>query len=304
MTEDPARLPGSSTPGEIEARKAITRTTITPAPGTLVSPEESQPARRLRRKSGTGEHGELGTAMPPLPGSTALRLVMATLLGLCCLITVGGATIVLLLWRQNRDSGVLRDDLDRAWDIFGTLRDVELWVALAVIPVSMAWIVLSAINVRRATGTRRNYIAAALSVPIGIAGAWYINTRLITDAQDNLARGAGFALQVVFLAIPLLAMERIVEAAEARHRPLRAAFVIGVGYLASLQFLAAIATADENTEPEDWGRLGGYLLIAALLQVLGTLSANEAARAVDEGSEHRYQLRHKFGESLLAQAQR
>jgi hypothetical protein len=38
--------------------------------------------------------------------------------------------------------------------------------------------------------------------------------------------------------------------------------------------------------------------------VLGTLSANEAARAIEEGTEHRYQLRHRFGESLLAQAVR
>ena len=34
------------------------------------------------------------------------------------------------------------------------------------------------------------------------------------------------------------------------------------------------------------------------------LSVGEAARAIEEGTEHRYQLRHRFGESLLAQAVR
>jgi hypothetical protein len=38
--------------------------------------------------------------------------------------------------------------------------------------------------------------------------------------------------------------------------------------------------------------------------VLGALSANEAARSIEEGTTHRYELRHRFGESLLAQAAR
>ncbi len=53
-----------------------------------------------------------------------------------------------------------------------------------------------------------------------------------------------------------------------------------------------------------WGKLAAYLLIGGLIQVLGTLAANEAARAIEEGTQHRYDLRHRFGETLLAQAQR
>jgi hypothetical protein len=45
-------------------------------------------------------------------------------------------------------------------------------------------------------------------------------------------------------------------------------------------------------------------VIGALLQVLGSLSANEAARAIEDGTEHRFRLRQRFGESLLAQAER
>jgi hypothetical protein len=41
-----------------------------------------------------------------------------------------------------------------------------------------------------------------------------------------------------------------------------------------------------------------------LIQVLGTLAANEAARAIEDATEHRYQLRHRFGEALLEQARR
>ena len=38
------------------------------------------------------------------------------------------------------------------------------------------------------------------------------------------------------------------------------------------------------------------------MMVLGTLAANEAARAIEEATDHRYELRHRFGEALLAQA--
>ena len=75
-------------------------------------------------------------------------------------------------------------------------------------------------------------------------------------------------------------------------------------YIAHLQGLGGLSTIDKTTDPDKWGKLGAYLLIGGLIEVLGTLSANEAARAIEEGTEHRYQLRHRFGESLLAQAVR
>ena len=144
---------------------------------------------------------------------------------------------------------------------------------------------------------------AALSLPVGLAGVWLVGSQIIAEANDWIGEVAGFVLQLVFLAIPLLALERVATAAEARHRPLRATYIMSALYLAHLTFLGTLSTTEQTTEPDDWPRLGAYLVIAALLQVLGTLSANEAARATEEGTEHRYQLRHRFGESLLAQAE-
>ena len=80
-------------------------------------------------------------------------------------LTVGGAILLLLLWQQSRDTGVLTSQLDRTWDLLGVLQDVERWVAYAVVPVAMAWIALAAINAGRATGNHRNPIVAALSLP-------------------------------------------------------------------------------------------------------------------------------------------
>ena len=136
------------------------------------------------------------------------------------------------------------------------------------------------------------------------SGVWFVGANQVADADGPITKGVGIAIQAAFLAIPLIALERVAEAAEARHRPLRATYLIAVVYLAHLQGLGGLSTIEETNDPEKWGRLGAYLLIGGLIQVLGTLSANEAARAIEEGTEHRYQLRHRFGESLLAQAVR
>jgi hypothetical protein len=233
-----------------------------------------------------------------------MRLVMASMLSLLCLLTIAGSVLMLLLWQQNRSSGVLTTQIDRTWQLFGYLREIERWIAFGVVPVAVGWIVLATINVRRATGLRRNPIIAAGSLLVGLAGVWFVGANQVADADGPVTRGVGIAIQAAFLAIPLIALERVAEAAEARHRPLRATYLIAVVYLAHLQGLGGLSTIEETNDPDKWGRLGAYLLIGGLIQVIGTLSANEAARAIEEGTEHRYQLRHRFGESVLAQAVR
>ena len=307
MTADAGHMPGpgASTPGQDEARRTITRTTITPAPGTVVT-EPALPAKPgLRdRLSNRRQHGDLTAAQAPYPGASIMRLVMATMLSLLCLLTIAGSVLMLLLWQQNRSSGVLTTQIDRTWELFGYLREVERWIAFGIVPVAVGWIILATINVRRATGLRRNPIVVAGSFLIGIGGVWFIGSTQVADADGPLTRGVGIAIQAAFLAVPLIALERVAEAAEARHRPLRATYVIAVVYLAHLQGLGGLSTIEETSDPEKWGRLGAYLLIGGLIQVLGTLAANEAARAIEEGTEHRYQLRHRFGEAVMAQAVR
>lgn len=286
---------------------AITKTTITPAPGSEPIDEAvDEPKRSLRDRFRRlpVAHGRLAEPRPPLPGSNVLRVVMTLMLSALCLLTVGGAILMLLLWQQQRASGVLSSQLDRTWDLFDLLRQIERLIAFALVPVAVAWTALSAINVHRATGRRRDPIFAGGSLAVGLAGVWIMGDQIVGPADDALGQAAGFVLQAVFLALPLLALERVAAVAEARHGPLRATFVISVVFLAHLQFLAGLSTADQTAGSDEWGRLGAYLVICALLQVLGSLSANEAARAIEDGTQHRYELRHRFGESLLAQAAR
>lgn len=286
------------------ARTTITKTTITPAPGQEPIVDSAPPrpsvAERLRRPSAR----ELAEPLEPLAGANVLRLVMSTMLSALCLLTVGGAIMMLLLWQQERASGVLTSQLDRTWNLIDKLQEVERVVALLTVPVAAVWIAYAVVNVRRAAGHRRNPVVAAASLIVGVGMIWVIGDQIVAASDDWIGRLSGFVLQLVFVAVPLLALERVATAAEARRRPLRATALIAALYLALLQFLAALSTLDENAGPDEWGRLGAYLIIAALVQVLGVLAANEAARAIEEGTEHRYQLRHRFGESLLSQAER
>src|SRR5687767_10705483 len=157
MTADAGHAPGpgASTPGQDQARRTITRTTITPAPGTIV-PEPVLPVKPgfRERLNSRRQHGDLTAAQEPYPGASILRLVMASMLSLLCLLTIAGSVLMLLLWQQNRSSGVLTTQIDRTWELFDYLREIERWVAFGVVPVAVGWIVLATINVRRATGLR------------------------------------------------------------------------------------------------------------------------------------------------------
>ncbi len=293
---------GGSTQRVDEARRSVTRTTVTKAPGNVASaipdtPAKSSPFERLRQS----QHGDLSAARQPFSGANMLRLAIAVLMSLVWLLTIVGAILVLLLWRQDRSAGVLSSQLERTWDLFDVLREIERWVVFALIPIATAWIALAAINVHRATGKRRNPIVAAASLPVGLFGVWLVGSQIVAEADDWVGQAAGFILQTIFIAIPLLALERVANATEARRRPLRASYIMGVAYLAALQFLGGLSTIDQASEPEQWGPLGAYLVIGGLILVLGALSVNEAARAIEDGTENRFQLRHRFGESLLSQ---
>jgi hypothetical protein len=294
---------GVSTPGQEQARATITKTTITPAPGTEPAGDDAPNEKpSLRERLLRGEHGELTAALKPFEGSSIVRFIMSALLSVLCLLTVGGAILLLLLWQQDRSSGVLTSQVDRTWELFDLLREIERWVAFAVIPVATAWIALATVNVRRATGNLRNPVIAAGSLPAGLLGVWVVGREIVATSDEWLGQTSGYVLQVIPLAFVLLIMERVTDAAEARHRPLRAAFVISVVFLAHLQFLGGLSTIDQTSGADEWGPLGAYLIIGALLQALGSLSVNEAARSIEEGTDNRYRLRERFGESLLAQA--
>ena len=258
---------------------------------------------RLASREKGEQRGDKTPARETFAVINAVRVTLTLVLGVLCLLTVGGAVLLLLLWQQSRDTGVLTSQLDRTWDLLDLLQDVERYAAFVAVPIAMGWIALAAVNVGRGTGNRRNPVLASFSLLIGLVGAWLVGRTVIGDTDDVITQASGYVLQVTLLTVPLLFLERLAVAADARRRPLRATYVIGAAYLAQVQFLGGLSTIERDTADGDWGTLGAYLLIGALLQVIGTLSANEACRSIEDATQHRYQLRSRFSESLLAQAE-
>ena len=216
--------------------------------------------------------------------------------------TLGGGLLILLLWQEERESGVLSNQIDRAWDLFDTLRRVEVLVAFAVVPLATAWAALATLNVRRATARRCNPVIAALSIPAAVAGVWALGASVVEPADDWATATAGLLLQALVLAVPVIVLERVATAAEGPRRPLRMTYLAAVAYLAILQGLGALSTIAATNEPDDWARLASYLIMAALVQILGAIAVNEAFRSIEGASAHRFALRKAFGENVLLQA--
>jgi len=260
-------------------------------------------ASRPHRRGGRSKvAAHLNTARPPLAAIGWVRLVLAALMAVMCLLTAGGALLMLMAWRQDQTDGLATGQTERLWDVWSVLADVERYAAYAALAVAMLWIALATVNVRRGTAHKRNPVLAAGALPLGAFGAWIVADRVVVPAEQWWQTAYGLALEAVFVALPVLALERVADAAEARHRPLRVMFVTAVGYLVTLQTLGALSTIDRTTDLDGWSRGGAYLMIATLLQMVTALAANEACRALEEGTRHRFELRHRFGEALIAQA--
>lgn len=268
-------------------------------PEQQTSPEPGQAGLRAlpRRRP----RPEVMPARAPLGAVAWVRVVLAVLMGAMCLLTAGGALLMLMAWRQAEVDGLATGQTERLWDVWGVLADVERHVAFGALAVAMLWVVLATVNVRRGTANKRNPVFAAVALPVGAFGAWMVADRIVVPAEVWWQTAYGLALEAMFIALPILALERIADAAEARHRPLRVLWVTAVGYLVTLQTLGALSTIDRTTDLDGWSRGAAFLMIATLLEMVAALAANEACRALEEGTQHRYELRHRFGESVLMQ---
>jgi hypothetical protein len=248
-------------------------------------------------------NGGLRPARPPIAGSVLLRFAVSLLVGVLAILTLGGGLALLLLWQQDQASGVLSNQVQRAWDLVETLRRTESMVALAVVPLAAAWAGLTTLNVRRATGRRRNPVIAAVSIPAAVVGVWAIGATVVEPADDWATATGGLILQALVVAVPLFVLERVSAATEGPRRPLRLAYVAVVSYLAFLHGLGALSTIVPTDDPDEWGMLAAYLIMAALIQIFGAIAVNAAFGSVEAASAHRGALRKAFGESVLLPSQ-
>jgi hypothetical protein len=273
---------------------------VVPAPAPVPAARHGATTEDERRR-----REELITIRPPLPGARILRMVVGVGMGVLAVLSLAAGVLLLLLWQQDRGSGVLSTQVERTWELVGRIQDVEVIVAYLVVPFAVAWAAVATLNVRRVTGAHRNPALVALSVAAGIALAWLAGDRVAAGAADDEAwvrLGVGIALQVLAVCIPLVALERVARATEAPRRPLRVSAVLVALCFVHLWVLDGLSRMEATVDPERWGRLGAYLVIGALLQAMAALALNEGARSIEDAAEHRFEMRRAFGATIVGAA--
>jgi hypothetical protein len=221
------------------------------------------------------------------------------------IVTLSAGLLMLLLWANDRNSGLLSRQVRETFERIEGLADAQFVIAVAAVALATVWFGLAAYNVARASARRRYSVVVALTIPAAIAGVWVIGNQIVEPSDDWLGEAGGVALQALALAVPLVVYEYVAGAVDARRNPARATYLVGVGSAAMIQMLESLSTIEVRTDDgvwpvaDDWGRLASYLMVAALLQVVGTLFANEACRSLDDGAKLRYDLRTQFTASVL-----
>jgi hypothetical protein len=251
-------------PAPTSRSAAVTRRNVTRAPGP--SKEASRGRVRL------------------IPGDDLLRLGIVTLLAGLALLTIVGAVVMFMFWRESTDGLLLPSQRERAWDSFGTLDAGVRIVGFSLIALVTIWTFVAVANVRLASGRRRNPFIAAAAWPVTAVGFWILTDRLVADRAAG-ATIVGFAAQAALLYLPFLLLERAAAAVEARRTPLRITYAFGVVLLVYVQALGGLPTIEETADSTEFGRLAGFLALGAMIQLLSTLAVTDACRVIENATE-------------------
>ena len=86
--------------------------------------------------------------------------------------------------------------------------------------------------------------------------------------------------------VPFLVLEHCADTIGARRTPIRISYAFGVVLLVHLQGLGGLSTIQETSDPTDLARIGGYLAIGALVQLMSTMAVTEACRSMTRAALH------------------
>ena len=237
---------------------------------------------RVIRADGTAIVRDRTKRIRLVPGSDLLRLALFVGLAAITLVAIVAALVMTLFWRESSDGPLLPAQVERAWDVLEQLQNLQWLIALGLLAIVTLWAFVDVLNVRLATGRRRNPVLAAAAWPAAVAGIWWIADRTVDG--DAVERVAGFGAQIVVLYVPFFLLERSAMAVKAHRRPLRLTFALGSVLLVQSQGLTGLSTLDVAAASDDYGRVAGYLAMSAVLYLLTALSASESSRLIADGA--------------------
>jgi hypothetical protein len=218
-----------------------------------------------------------------VPGHSIVRLAMMTAIAALALVSVVGALVMFLFWRETADGALVPAQRVRAWTALEGLQSLERMLAVGLVGLASLWSFLTVFNARLASGRRRNPVIAALSWPAAAWGIWYLSDRFANEDQISIVV-MGFALQAAVLYVPFFLLERSAVAVGARRSPLRLSWALCVVLLVHIQGLGGLPTLVETAETDRFGRIAAYLALAALLELILTIAITEASTLIDDAS--------------------
>jgi hypothetical protein len=241
--------------------------------------KQQQVSAAKHRAAGRVPSRDRMTQIELAPGADMLRLVMVTLVAGLALLSIVGAVATTMLWLDSRDTGLLAAEQERTWDTLDALQAASTGATIALLAAASAWTFVVVLNVRLASGRRRNPVLAAVTWPVAAGAVWWIADRMIVDGSIGRVV-MGFAAQAAVLVVPFLVLERSAVAVEARRTPLRIVYALVVVLLVHVQGLGGLSRLPDSVTTTDVGRLAGYLAIGALILLCTTLAVTEACRSM------------------------
>ena len=265
-------------------------------------------ARALRADARPPIDRDLRSRIRLLPGASTLRLLVMVSLAALTLVSIVGALVMFLFWREAAGGTLVASQRERAWSALDELRSLERTVAAVALVVASVWTFGTVLNARLASGRRRNPLLAAAAWPAAGLAIAAVNER-VGDDVGVLGLIVRFAVQAAVLYVPFFLLERTAVAVGARRSPLRLAWGLGVVLLVQIQGFGGLATLQEEADVDRFGRLAGYLALAALLELIATITVadasgiiGEASRAVTEKHNFLAEQRSRIDERAAARA--
>ncbi|MEM9515727.1 MAG: hypothetical protein AAGA42_12805 [Actinomycetota bacterium] len=220
-----------------------------------------------------------------LPGSEWMRFGIVVSLAGFALLGLVGAVVMFMFWQETVDGQLLPAQRERAIDALDTLYIGERAMLVAATAMVALWSFVAVLNIRWASGQRRNPLIAALAWPAAFVGVWAIAERLVSDQSSTsntspVEMVVGFALQAVVVFVPFALLERSADSIAAPRGSLRITYVLVVVLLVYAQGLARLSSGVDGLDDASYGRVAGYLAVGSLLALASTLAVTDACRAM------------------------
>ncbi len=172
--------------------------------------ETVEPAGQHRR---VGPNIDVRGEVWQVPGTDWMRLAIVVALAALALLSMVGGAVMLLFWMETRESIVVASQRERAWDTVDALRRAGTVVGIVTIALVTIWTFASVLNVRMATGRRRNPLIAAAAWPAACVAVWMLADRLTEDSSSGGIIGVLVA-QAAVLYVPFFLLERTADSVE------------------------------------------------------------------------------------------